>query len=145
MRKSLPKTPHSGLSSSLEPLPALLAVAVGRRRAAKANGSGGGAARSAVIRDGRLEARLRLLEGFLSRSSIADCAQHALQWLETQLGFNRSICLVRAGADQALATIASRGLSARTTASFTVSVEDWNNPLVGALNARRLIYCPSSH
>ena len=47
-------------------------------------------------REATLGARLRLLEGFLNRSEIADCAQHALVWLAETLDVPRSLCLVRA-------------------------------------------------
>ena len=89
MRKSLPKTPHSEPSSRVAPLPA--GAARGRRRT-PARSQTRAVRRTATPADGdrrrRLArrrcsstARLRLLEGFLSRTEIADCAQYALQWL----------------------------------------------------------------
>ena len=72
------------------PPAALLAVGAPRRPAAKRNGLGAVHGRPARPRRGRrgagddgdlLAARVRLLEGFVGRAEIADCAQLALQWL----------------------------------------------------------------
>src|SRR4051812_28696481 len=105
MRKSLPKTPHSALSSRVAQLPAaLLAAAAGRQRAAKANGHAHRQSRSGGDGDRAdpLVARLRLLEGFLSRTEIADCAEHALRWLGAVLGVRQSLCMVRPAGEQTL-------------------------------------------
>src|SRR5574340_1063058 len=124
MRKSLPKTPPSELSSRLAHLPPAGLLAGAARLAPRPDGGPNGR-RSALTPVGRssrhpeLEARLRLLEGFLSRTDIDDCGQHALQWLAETLGVAQSICLVRTAADQALFTAASVGFPAAT--SFTVS------------------------
>jgi hypothetical protein len=85
--------------------------------------------------------RLALLEGFLSRTEIADAAQYALQWLGDVLGIRQSLCLVRERDESAesLVTIAAYGLD-RAALSFSVSVNDWNNPLVHALSNRRPAY-----
>jgi len=82
-------------------------------------------------------ARLRLLEGFLSRTEIVDCAQHALQWLGEVLGISQSICMVRPSGEQALFTVASYGLPSQSTTNFTVSLDDWSNPLITVLSNRR--------
>src|SRR5688572_29407966 len=133
MRKSLPKTPHSALSSRVAPLPAaLLAVAGRRRAAAKANGRGrgNGAAPhrrgSAAVTEpalvegtGALSARLRLLEGFLSRTQIADTAQHALQWLGDTLAVVQSVCLVRLHGEQSLSTVGYYGVPSGVASSFS--------------------------
>src|SRR5438034_269389 len=99
MRKSLPKMPPSGLSSKRAEFPAgaaslaaRLVAAGARRSAARANGAAGplpegnGASRvrrGSFVNDDseRFLGRLRLLEGFLSRTEISDCVQHALLWL----------------------------------------------------------------
>src|SRR4051812_13890908 len=113
MRKSLPKTRPSQPSSRVASLPpGLLAAAPGRRRAAKANGDASAERVTIVGRDERLSARLRLLEAFLSRTEVADCAQHALQWLGSVLGVPQSLCLVRHVGEPQLAVIASYGLPA---------------------------------
>ena len=55
-----------------------------RRQDARAKANGArrpGDRRRRPARRSSSTARLRLLEGFLSRTEIADCAQHALQWL----------------------------------------------------------------
>src|SRR5690349_3430789 len=97
MRKSLLKTPPSALSSRVaHPSAALLAVG-GRERASKRNGSapytGVPRVRVAVetsvdpVDDqGDVAARVRLLEGFVGRTEIADTAVHALQWLDQVYG-----------------------------------------------------------
>ena len=80
---------------------ALVAVGAPRRHAAKRNGSAPytGVPRVRVaVEDGLgddsdlLAARLRLLEGFVGRADIADCAQLALQWLDDVLGLAPSLC-----------------------------------------------------
>jgi signal transduction histidine kinase len=126
--------------------PALLSVAGGRvrrRRAARANGDARYS--TADVQAAQLAARLRLLEGFVSRSEIADSAQHALQWLGEVLGVSRSLCLVRPSAEQMLFTVAAYGVPGGAATGFAVSVEDWSNPLVHVLNTRREGYYPSPH
>ena len=86
---------------------------------------------------------MRLLEGFLSRTEIADAAQHALQWLGEVLGVRQSLCLIKPSSESSLFTVASHGLA--QSSSFVVSLEDWGNPLVHALNTRREAYYPASH
>src|SRR3954471_10360836 len=96
MRKSLPKMPRSGPSSRVAPLPAaFLPAGAGQRRGADGNGRVHRHASVAVTTDGRLESRLELLEGFLSHTDLADCSQHALQWLANVLHLTQSLCLVR--------------------------------------------------
>ena len=87
MRKSLQKTLPSGLSSRLERPSAGLLAGGGRPPGAEGNGATGQGRRlPAPVGDAEhLAARLRLLEGFLSRTDIADCAQLALQWLGSEL------------------------------------------------------------
>jgi signal transduction histidine kinase len=148
MRKSLQKTPPSGLSSRLGRLSAgLLAGAGARPAAAERNGSAEPAGRlGAPLGHSRdLGARLRLLEGFLSRTEIADCAQFALQWLNDELSIERSICLVRPLRERTLASVASRGLPGAAIATLVVSLDDWGNPLVNAVTARRSTYFPEAH
>src|SRR5438045_737711 len=107
MRKSLPKTPRSGLSSAPPPaaahLPAARAsradAALNRKPAARprvngtAPGNGRPSSMTMIGRQGHSAARQRLLEGFLSRTEIADAAQYALQWLAEALGIEQSMCL----------------------------------------------------
>src|SRR5207249_4449459 len=107
MRKSLLKTPPSGLSSRLAPPAALVAVDAARRPASRRNGStpytGVPRVRVAVEEASalsdeeqqQLAARVRLLEGFISRTDVSDTAQHALQWIGETRGISKSICLVR--------------------------------------------------
>src|SRR5690349_11265792 len=152
MRKSLLKTPPSGRSSMPVPAAALVAVAEPRRAAARANGTaapytGVPRVRVAVEEGGAdepdlLAARVRLLEGFVARAELSDCTQLALQWLAEVLGFTRSICLVRAEAEQSLFVVGSWGMTSSTVASYTVSLEDWNNPLVTAFNHRNELFFP---
>ena len=81
MRKSLLKTPPSGLSSRVLAPPALVvgARARARRRAGRRNGSPYIAPQMRVAVEGRLGAedgslaeRVRLLEAFVNRNEIAD-------------------------------------------------------------------------
>src|SRR5260221_4890045 len=109
MRKSLPKTPHSGLSSRAAPAPlALLAVAAaGRGHAFRSNASSEPSDEPPRLE--RLSARLRLLDGFLGRTEIIDCAQLAVEWMADSLGIRQSLCLVRPVEDNRLVTVASHG------------------------------------
>jgi signal transduction histidine kinase len=107
-----------------------------RERAAEADG------RSAREREDWDGARLGLLEGFLSRIEIADCAQYALGWLADVVGVKRSLCLVRAAGGQMLTTVASCGFPPGAADSFTVLLEDWADPVVTALSSRREVFVP---
>jgi len=89
--------------------------------------------------------RLRLLEGLLSRTDTADCAQLALSWLAEEFHIDRSLCLVRPLRDQSLATIAAHGLPSTATSTFAISLDDWSNPLVTALNNKRSNFFPAAH
>ena len=89
--------------------------------------------------------RLRLLEGFVSRTDLADCAQLALQWLADELEIEQSACLVRPLRDQTLVTVAAHGLPVTSTATFRLSLDDWNNPLVSAINSRQPAFFPAAH
>ena len=46
-------------------------------------------------REEHLAARLRLLEGFVARTDVADCAQWALQWLSEVLGITPNAASIR--------------------------------------------------
>jgi signal transduction histidine kinase len=92
-----------------------------------------------------LSARVRLLEGFVARAEISDCTQLALQWLGEVLGFSQSICLVRPDVDPALFVVGSYGVSGAGVASFTVSLEDWSNPLISAYASRKELFFPAPH
>jgi signal transduction histidine kinase/PAS domain-containing protein len=91
----------------------------------------------------QLTARSRLLEGFLSRTEAADAAQYALQWLGQVLGVRQALCLIKPSAEMSLMTVAAAGFPAVEGSSFVVSLEDWGNPLVQALNSRRDAYFAS--
>jgi len=138
------------------PAAALVAVAARRRHAAKRNGSAAapytGVPRVRVaVEDGigddsgLLSSRVRLLEGFVARAEISDCTALALQWLGEVLGVTQSICLVRPEAEQALFVVGSYGVPGATVASYTVSLEDWNNPLVTAFVNRKELFFPAPH
>jgi len=155
MRKSLLKTPHSGLSSS-QPSRSAALVAVGapRRPAVRRNGPGPytGVPRVRVAveepaygEEELLVARVRLLEGLVGRTEIADCAQLALQWLGDVLGLRQSLCLVRPAGEQTLFVVAVSGLGGSGFTSFGVSLEDWANPLVSAFTHRKELFFPAPH
>src|SRR5207244_12210574 len=89
--------------------------------------------------------RVRLPEGFISRTDVSDTAQHALQWIGETLGIAKSICLVRPMGDPALFAAGQYGFTNPAASSFTVSLEEWGNPLVNALNNRKEVFFPGAH
>ena len=91
-----------------------------------------------------LAARVRLLEAFVGRSEIADCANIGLQWLGEVLGIRQSICLIRPEGEPSLFVVAAYGLGSAVT-SFSVSLEDWRNPLVAAYINRKELFFPTPH
>src|SRR5262245_58488275 len=163
MTKSLLNTPPSGLSSRPAALhAALVAGARVRKAGAKGNGSvvdlprrrgdvgvrdlsrrsGEAAVRALSRRDGdageadRLAARVRLLEGFIGRTHIADVAPFALQGVADGGRVTRSICLVLQPGEQSLNVVGAHGLASSSVGSFSISVDDWANPLVIAFTNR---------
>jgi signal transduction histidine kinase len=122
-----------------------------RHREPKRNGAAGGDRRNlqlAYAANGSaraLLARLRLLEGFIGQAEVADCAKYALQWLGEQLGVSQSLCLVRPPGEQSLFTVASYGFVRSDVSGFSVSLEDWGNPLVSAFNDARAVLFPTAH
>src|SRR6185503_3394995 len=153
MRKSLLKMPRSGPSSLPAPPAALVDVGAPRRPAARRNGSvpytGVPLVRVAVGESAGddvdlLAARVRLLEAFVGRSEIADCANIGLQWLGEVLGIRQSICLIRPEGEPSLFVVAAYGLGSAVT-SFSVSLEDWRNPLVAAYINRKELFFPAPH
>lgn len=132
---------------------ALLRAGAPRRAAVKRNGSvpytgvprvrvavGEGAADDGDL----LAARVRLLEGFVGRAEIADVAQLALQWLGEVLGIQQSICLIRPEGETSLFVVGAHGLGSAVT-SYSVSLEDWGNPLVTSFTNRRPMFFPAPH
>jgi signal transduction histidine kinase len=79
-------------------------------------------------------ARIRLLEALLNRSDVVDGAQCALQWLRDTLGLAHSLCLLKPANEDALLTVAAQGFPGSAAPGFTVSLDDWSNPLVAAFN-----------
>jgi signal transduction histidine kinase len=97
------------------------------------------------LSDTETTTRLRLLEALVSRADITECAQVGLQWLEETYGITRSICLVRPMGETSLLLVGGHGLATDLTASFAVSLDDWNNPLVTAISNRRAVFFPAAH
>jgi len=95
--------------------------------------------------DRLLAARVRLLEAFLSRADVTDCAQYALQWLAEVLGIRPSICLLKPAHEEALYTVAAHGLPGTAASRFTVSLDDWSNPLVTGLGQREAAFFRGAH
>jgi PAS domain S-box-containing protein len=95
--------------------------------------------------DQRLAARVRLLEALVSRSDATDCTQYALQWLREVLGLTSSLCLLKPPGEEALFTVGAYGLPGTAASRFTVSLEDWNNPLVAVLTSREQTFFRSAH
>src|SRR2546427_4822383 len=149
MTKSLPKMRPSELSSRMGRVPAgLMAPGAVQGHASKRNGApvNDGARFAVTIRgDEALGARLRLLEGFLSRTELADCAQFALQWLGEVVGVSQSICLVKPVGEQTLFAAAAYGLPSASVATFPVSLDEWVNPLVAIVNDGRYTFYGASH
>jgi signal transduction histidine kinase/PAS domain-containing protein len=87
-------------------------------------------------RDALQTARLELLEGFLSRSELPETVDFSLDWLARVHGVNQSLCLVHRLNETSLSVVGSRGLSSRAIASFTLSTDDWRNPLIHILTSR---------
>ncbi len=149
MRKSLLKMRPSGLSSRRLAHAPLLVAARGHRLGAKRNGSFGrmspgrdnGKSTRSQISD-LSAARARLLEGLISRTDIADCTQHALHWMGDTLGVPRSVCVVRQPGEQSLVVAGAHGLPASGLGRFSVSVDDWDNPLVTTLTSRKEAFFP---
>ena len=57
----------------------------------------------------------------------------------------KSICLVRPEIEQSLLVVGSCGIPGGGVQSFTVSLEDWNNPLVTAFTNRKESFFPAPH
>ncbi len=136
------------------PRAALLAVGAPPRLAAKRRRTGPytGVPRVRVAveegpgDDGELlAARLRLLEGFVGRGELADCARLALLWLGEVLGIPQSICLVRPAEEASLFVVGTYGLTGSAVSRFSVSLEDWGNPLVTAFANRKEFFFPAPH
>ncbi len=155
MRTSLPKTPRFGPTGSMPSRPAAQAAAAGRRRRAGKRDESAMYADIPQIRvafdEGTaddselLAARVRLLEGLVGRAEIADCTQFALQWLGEVLGITQSICLVRPEAEPFLFVVGACGMPGPAVASYTVSLEDWGNPLVTAFTNRKALFFLGPH
>jgi PAS domain S-box-containing protein len=126
---------------------AFLSVGAARQRAADGNGAAHRHKKAGAppVAGDRLDARLRLLEGFLSLTDLADCGQHALQWLGEVLRVPQSLCLIRVPGERALSTIGWFGMPAAAAAVFTVSLDDWNNPLLNVLHTHRGSFFPPAH
>jgi PAS domain S-box-containing protein len=92
-----------------------------------------------------LASRVRLLEGFVSRTEVGDSAQFALQWIGESLGVSQSIGLVRLPGEQSLYVAAQYGFTSAVVTSFSVSLEEWGNPLVSTFANRKEIFYPAAH
>ena len=136
------------------PSPHAALLAVGAQRPARKgrNGSYTGVPRVRVeVEEGPddqgqlIAARLRLLEGFVGRAELTDSANLALQWLGEVLGISQSICLVRPPDETSLFVIGTYGLTGSAVSRFSVSLEDWGNPLVSAFANRKELFFPAPH
>src|SRR5690349_11825388 len=146
MRKSLPKMPRSAPSSRVAVPPAGFRPAAAARRArAEHNGQRPHRTSLAGEDDGRLRARLELLEGFVSLTDLADCAHHALDWLATVLHVRQSMCLIRAYGEEALYAVAWSGLPASTAGAFVVNLDDWSDPIVNVLHSHQRRHFAEAH
>jgi signal transduction histidine kinase/PAS domain-containing protein len=88
-------------------------------------------------------AKLELLEGFLNRSEIVDCTEFALRWLSEYAGVTESLCLALRDNDTTLSAIGSHGFRPSALRDFSISLDDWRNPLVQILTNRRHTFFPA--
>ncbi len=137
--------PRSGHSSRVvSPPVAFLLGAAGPPSGTDGNGSALRHAGRSGRRDDVLGPRVRLLEGFLSRTDLEDCAQHALQWLAESLHVRQSMCLIRPGGERSLHTIGWHGVSPSAAATFTLDLDEWEHPLLEILHTHRRAYFPGA-
>ena len=92
-----------------------------------------------------LAARLRLLEGFVGRSELST----ARTWRYSGSGMcwashSRSAWCARL-TRQTLSVVGTFGLSGSAVARFSISLEDWVNPLVTAFANRKTFFFPAPH
>jgi len=100
--------------------------------------------RLAPLREDSFDPRLRLLEGFLGRSEVAETAQFALEWLADTHGISSALCLIRPIGESVMATAASIGVAPEAAATFRLSIDDWSHPIVAGLAQAHAFY-PSPH
>jgi PAS domain S-box-containing protein len=128
---------------------ALPRVGAVQRHASKRNGAAatGRASQFAfpLGREEQLAARLRLVEGFVGRAEVADCAQYALRWLGEVLGIPQSICLLKPVGEQLLFAAAAYGFPGSAVTGFTVPLEEWGNPLITSLTTRKHAFFTAPH
>ncbi|MGE0448320.1 MAG: ATP-binding protein [Vicinamibacterales bacterium] len=140
----MPKTQHSGLSSRVVPLAAgLLAHDADRSRGADGNGADHNRQGALAPEGARLDARLQLLEGFLSRTDLGDTAQYGLEWLSRVLRVPKALCVIRQRGENVLHPIGWHGLPPADAAAFAVSVGEWESPLLSVLQTRRTVHYPA--
>ena len=87
-------------------------------------------------------ARLELLQGFLNRTELVECTEYALGWLCEFGAVSQSVCLARREGDTTLTSIGSYGFGPASFSTFSVSIEDWRDPLVHILTSRRHSFFP---
>ncbi len=66
------------------------------------------------------DAKLALTEFLLGSEDVAACAQHGLDWLESNAGVTRALCAASVGGDPHLWGVAGIGISAARTGAFEV-------------------------
>src|SRR4051812_33719726 len=89
-----------------------------------------------------LAARLRLLEGFVGRSELADTAYLALQWLGEVLGISQSICLVRPADAASPFVVGTYGLVRSGGGRLLLAPGGRGDPPVSAFFERPQIFFP---
>jgi signal transduction histidine kinase len=60
-------------------------------------------------------------------------------------GISRSLCLIKPTGEETLIAVGSYGLQRQAVTAYSVSLQDWNHPLVSVLNDRRHVYYPTAH
>src|SRR4051812_21922526 len=87
-------------------------------------------------------ARPELLQGLPKPSESAGRTDFSLTWLAENLNVAQSLVLAKREGEAVLSVVGSYGLPTASLEKFTVSVEDWRQPLVQILANRRHVFFP---
>jgi signal transduction histidine kinase len=74
---------------------------------------------------------------------MSNSVRHALVWLADVAGIKRSLCLAVAADGRTYATMASQGFLGADPQTFTMSADDWRDPLARVINRGQSKYFPA--